>query len=106
MEWPRDDEGDPVARETAGIADAYCRLGIVEVDAEWVVSVVSDCREFFPPLTALEQLLYVSGDGQDAAPKTLLPQPLALRVARVRCLSLVPVYASKWRAAVDWWAMG
>ena len=33
VEWPRDDDGDPIAREPAGIADAYCRLGIVEVDA-------------------------------------------------------------------------
>ena len=66
----------------AGIADAYCRLGIVEVDGDGSVTVVSDCRELFPPLTAMEQLLYVSGDGQDAAPNALLPQPLALRVAR------------------------
>jgi PmbA protein len=65
----------------AGIADAYCRLGIVEVDGDGSVTVVSDCRDLFPPLTAMEQLLYVSGDGQDAAPNALLPQPLALRVA-------------------------
>ncbi len=82
VEWPRDAEGDPVAREPAGIADAYCRLGLVEVGADGTVVVTSDCRELFPPLTALEQLLYVSGDGQDAAPGALLPQPLELRVAR------------------------
>lgn len=82
VEWPRDADGDPIAREPAGIADAYCRLGIVEVDGDGRVTVASDCRELFPPLTAFEQLLYVSGDGQDAAPGALLPQPLALRVAR------------------------
>ena len=82
VEWPRDDNGEPVMREPAGVADAYCRLGIVEVDGEGRVTVASDCREVFPPLTALEQLLYVSGDGQDAAPGALLPQALALRVAR------------------------
>jgi len=82
VEWPRDADGDPLAREPAGIADAYCRLAIVEVDDSGVVSVTSDCREFFPPLTELETLLYVSGDGQDAAPDALLPQPLALRVSR------------------------
>ncbi len=82
VEWPHDDDGDPVAREPVGIADAYCRLAIVEVEADGAVSVTSDCREFFPPLTELEQLLYVSGDGQDAAPNALLPQPLALRVSR------------------------
>ena len=82
VEWPRDDDGDPIARPPAGIADAYCRLGIVEVDGDGSITIVSDCREQFPPLTAMEQLLYVSGDGQDAAPNALLPQPLALRVAR------------------------
>lgn len=82
VEWPHDDDGDPIARAPAGVADAYCRLGIVEVDSEGRVAVASDCHEIFPPLTALEQLLYVSGDGQDAAPGALLPQPLALRVAR------------------------
>lgn len=82
VEWPHDDDGDPVAQPPAGIADAYCRLGIVEVDGDGSVTIVSDCRDLFPPLTAMEQLLYVSGDGQDAAPNALLPQPLALRVAR------------------------
>ncbi|MDB5732485.1 MAG: hypothetical protein JWQ03_2380, partial [Variovorax sp.] len=82
VEWPRNDDGDPVAREPAGVADAYCRLGIVEVDAEGVLTLASDCRDLFPPLTSFEQMLYVSGDGQDAAPGALLPQPLALRVAR------------------------
>jgi photosystem II stability/assembly factor-like uncharacterized protein len=82
VEWPRDDDGDPIASEPAGITDAYCRLGIVEVDGDGEVSAASDCREFFAPLTQMEQLLYVSGDGQDAAPNAMLPQPLALRVAR------------------------
>jgi photosystem II stability/assembly factor-like uncharacterized protein len=97
VEWPRDDDGDPVAREPAGIVDAYCRLGIVEVDASGTVTVAGDCRELFPPLTALEQLLYVSGDGQDAAPNALLPQPLALRVAR----GTVPVAGARVRFEVE-----
>ena len=97
VEWPRDDDGDPIAREPAGIADAYCRLGIVEVDTDGTVVVTGDCREFFPPLTALEQLLYVSGDGQDAAPNALLPQPLALRVAR----GTVPIVRAGVRFAVE-----
>ncbi len=80
VEWPRDDDGDPVARTPDGIDDAYCRLGIVEVDAGGVVSVASDCRELFPPLTALEQLLYVGGDGQQAAAGAVLAQPLEVRV--------------------------
>ena len=82
VEWPHNDDGDPVARPPAGIADAYCRLGVIEVAADGEITIVSDCRTLFPPLTAMEQFLYVSGDGQDAAPGSLLPQPLAVRVAR------------------------
>ena len=97
VEWPRDADGDPIAREPAGVADAYCRLGIVEVDGEGGVTIASDCRELFPPLTAFEQLLYVSGDGQDAAPGAVLPQPLALRVAR----GTVPVAGMNVRFEVE-----
>jgi photosystem II stability/assembly factor-like uncharacterized protein len=97
VEWPSDDNGDPLSREPAGVADAYCRLGIVEVSVDGAVTVASDCRELFPPLTALEQLLYVSGDGQDAAPGGLLPQPLAVRVAR----GSVPVAGARVRFEVD-----
>jgi hypothetical protein len=82
VEWPRNDDGDPISRTPSGIADAYCRLGIVEVATDGGITVVSDCRELFPPLTEMEQLLYGSGDGQDAAPNSLLPQPLAVRVSR------------------------
>ena len=82
VEWPRDEHGAPVARGPAGIAHAFCRLGIVEVAATGALTILSDCREIFPPLTALQQLHYVSGDGQDAAPGAPLPQPLVLRVSR------------------------
>jgi photosystem II stability/assembly factor-like uncharacterized protein len=97
VEWPRDDDGDPIPREPAGVADSYCRLGIVEVGADGVLTVASDCRELFPPLTSLEQILYVSGDGQDAAPGALLPQPLAVRVAR----GSVPVAGARVRFEVE-----
>jgi hypothetical protein len=82
VEWPRSEDGDPLDRPPAGIADAYCRLAIVEVAGDGGITVVSDCRRLFPPLTEIDQLSYVSGDGQDAAPNAMLPQPLALRVAR------------------------
>jgi photosystem II stability/assembly factor-like uncharacterized protein len=82
VEWPRDEDGNPIARPPAGITDTYCRLGIAEVAGDGTIAVLSDCRQLFPPLTALRQLLYVSGDGQDAAPGALLPQPLTVRVAR------------------------
>lgn len=97
VEWPRDDDGDPIAREPAGIVDAYCRLAIVEVDATGTVVVTRDCREFFPPLTALDQAVYVSGDGQDGAPNALLPQPLILRVSR----GTVPVASAGVRFEVE-----
>ncbi|MBP2302791.1 DUF6519 domain-containing protein [Azospirillum picis] len=82
VEWPRDEHGDPVAREPAGIADTYCRLGLVEVGPDGTITVVGDCRELFPPLTAFKMIHYVSGDGQDAAPGAVLAQPLTVRVAR------------------------
>ena len=82
VEWPHDGDGDPIARPPAGIVDAYCRLGIVDVAPDGGVTVVTDCRNLFPTLTATESLLYVSGDGQEAPPGGLVPQPLAVRVAR------------------------
>jgi Family of unknown function (DUF6519)/Carboxypeptidase regulatory-like domain len=52
----------------------------------------SDCRAFFPALTDLLGLFYVSGDGQEATPDltqpaTLvpLPEPLCVGVANGRC---------------------
>lgn len=82
VEWPRDADGAPIAQPPAGIADGWARLGLVEVDAGGLVSVTSDCRDIFPPLTQMTQLLYVSGDGQDTTPGAALPQPLMVRVAR------------------------
>ncbi|WP_420227250.1 DUF6519 domain-containing protein [Pigmentiphaga litoralis] len=52
VEWPRDpDTGDAVARAPACIRDAWCRLGIVEVEHDGALRVLADCREIFPPLT-------------------------------------------------------
>jgi photosystem II stability/assembly factor-like uncharacterized protein len=82
VEWPRDADGEAVALPPAGIADACCRLALVEVAPDGGVAVLSDCRQLFPPLTQLEQLLCMSGDGQDGAPNAPLPQPLAVRVLR------------------------
>ena len=82
VEWPRDDDDEPVALPPAGIEDHYCRLGIIQVYPDGRVEIVSDCRTLFPPITELDQLLYVSGDGQDGIPGVELPQPLVVRVAR------------------------
>jgi len=82
VEWPRSDDGDPLALAPAGVADAYCRIGIVEVADDGSVSILDDCRTLFPPLTAMVQILYGGGDGQDEAPNALLPQPLEVHVHR------------------------
>jgi photosystem II stability/assembly factor-like uncharacterized protein len=82
VEWPRDEHGVPVAKPPDGIEHRYCRLAIVEVDADGSIQVLSDCRNVFPPLTALTQLLHVSGDGQDGIPGLELPHPLRARVVR------------------------
>ncbi|GGX24902.1 hypothetical protein GCM10007242_35560 [Pigmentiphaga litoralis] len=83
VEWPRDpDTGDAVARAPEGIHDAWCRLGIVDVGPDGAVQVIANCREIFPPLTQRAQLLYGSGDGQEAAPAAVLPQPLIVRVVQ------------------------
>ncbi|MBS0465695.1 MAG: hypothetical protein JSS31_07675 [Proteobacteria bacterium] len=82
VEWPLDDDGAPLARPPAGVRDGWARLGLVTVDAGGLVSAITDCRTWFPPLTQLTQLLYVGGDGQQAAPGAALAEPLRLRVAR------------------------
>ena len=84
IEWPPFEipNTQPIEQSPRGIHHHYCRLGIIEVDDNGVIDTVSDCRNVFPPLTELEQLLYVSGDGQDGIPGRELPQPLIVRVAR------------------------
>lgn len=82
VEWPLDEDGAPQACPPAGVRDGWARLGLVTVDAGGLISAITDCREWFPPLTQLTQLLYVGGDGQEAAPNTTLAEPLRLRVAR------------------------
>lgn len=85
VEWPVDDAGDPLALAPAGIRHHYCRLAIVDVDAAGAVTLVSDCRPLFPPVTELTDLNYVGGDGQEVMPNltlpgTHVPLPLPLRV--------------------------
>ncbi len=82
VEWPRDESGQPLSVSPAGVKDFYCRLGIVEVKTNGEMSILSDCRRLFPPLTELDQLLYVSGDGQNGVPGEQLPQDFTVRAAR------------------------
>ncbi len=88
VEWPLDPiTGEPATESPAGIVHHYCRLALLQLDdASW--SLLSDCRELFPPVTELTSLFYVSGDGQEVMPDPtqlaqLLPlaQPLQVGVA-------------------------
>ena len=52
VEWPRDDQKNPVFQPAGGIRHHYCRLAILESDGErWTL--IEDCRQTFPPLTGL-----------------------------------------------------
>jgi photosystem II stability/assembly factor-like uncharacterized protein len=97
VEWPRDEDGEPIACACVGIEDGLCRLGLVAVDGDGLITVTSDCRNIFPPLTQMTQLLYVGGDGQETKPGTNLPQPLLVRVAR----GALPVAGARVRFAVQ-----
>ena len=97
VEWPRDEDGEPVAAPPAGVHDGWARLGLVTVDAAGLVSAITDCRDLFPPLTKMTQLLYVGGDGQDTTPGGNLPEPLRVRVAR----GALPVAGARVRFTVE-----
>lgn len=97
VEWPRDEDGAPLPCPPAGVRDGWARLGLVTVNAGGLISAITDCREWFPPLTKLTQLLYVGGDGQQAAPGALLPEPLRVRVAR----GALPMQGARVRFTVE-----
>ena len=84
--WPQDG-GAPALRSPFGVERHRCVLGYVDLDAEGAITSVEDCRNLFPPLTAMRNLLYVGGDGQEGSPSAAaggfipLPGELAVRVA-------------------------
>ena len=88
LEWPADAaSGAPLALPPHGIRRTYCALGLIDNSAG--LSVVSDCRPLFEPLTELETFAYLGGDGQEAAPDltapaTLVPLNSPLRVGVTR----------------------
>ena len=57
VEWPQDSATppNPSPQEPHGIAHHFCRLAILEVGGNGVVTVVEDCRPLFPPLTEREE---------------------------------------------------
>ncbi len=84
VEWPIDDAtGEPALRSPHGIDHHYCRLALLRRD-ETGLTVISDCRNIFPPATELTSLLYVGGNGQMAMPGSALDAPLRVRVVNGR----------------------
>lgn len=83
IEWPLDEAtGEGAQLPARGIAHHYCALGLVNRAGNGDWSVASDCRNLFPPLTALTSFLYLGGDGQEAMPDPLAPgTPVALGTA-------------------------
>jgi hypothetical protein len=90
IEWPVDPAtGTEALLPPRGIAHHYAALALVTRAANGVWSVDSDCRNIFPPLTALRSFLYLGGDGQEAMPDPLAPAtrialPSSLRVGVIR----------------------
>ncbi|HEV3468472.1 MAG TPA: DUF6519 domain-containing protein, partial [Pyrinomonadaceae bacterium] len=78
IEWPQV-SGAPQELPPFGIRHHYCRLALVRSDGA-SLTVLSDCRDLFPPVTELTTLLYVGGDGQEALPGDPLPQLLEVGV--------------------------
>ncbi|MGE6737741.1 DUF6519 domain-containing protein, partial [Streptomyces sp. NPDC059900] len=104
IEWPHDESEAPAEIAPAGVEHHYCLLARVRVKTGQgnvpQTTVVDDCRNLFPPLTALTNLLYVGGDGQEArrgAPAfPQVPAPLAVRVVN----GALPVAGARVRFSV------
>ena len=80
VEWPKDQSDDPIPQAKHGIHHHTCPLGLLDFDGT-NLALQEDCRPFFPSLTELTCLYYVSGDGQQAGPKETLPYKLTVGVA-------------------------
>jgi hypothetical protein len=65
--WPRTG-GAPDARPRHGTYHHFTRLALLQAAANGQLTVLSDCRSLFPPLSGLTHLVYVGGDGQEARP--------------------------------------
>jgi hypothetical protein len=83
IEWPQEDgpPAQPAALEPHGIRHHFCRLALIEADEDENLTVLSDCRRLFPPLTEVTGFFYVGGDGQEALPGDRLRNPLQAGVA-------------------------
>ncbi len=91
IDWPVVG-GQPELRFPHGVEHSYCPLAMIDVvidDQGEIVTVdLEDCRNLFPPVTRLSNLLYVGGDGQEGTPdpadpgsrSVVLDAPLQVRV--------------------------
>ncbi|MEK1905156.1 MAG: DUF6519 domain-containing protein [Pseudomonas sp.] len=76
IEWPQE-AGKPAFVAPQGVLRAFTRLALLTCQSG-VWARISDCRQLFPALTELTNLHYVGGDGQQAMPNPLDPQPIKL----------------------------
>lgn len=80
IEWPPDSAPGSTARPPLGIGHWYAKLALIGLNGK-TLSITSDCRNLFPPLTAFTELYYVGGDGQDAHTDGTLQYPLEVGVS-------------------------
>lgn len=70
IDWPKSGT-DPVTKAPHGIKHHYCPLAIATKNGDnWDLT---DCRNFFVPLTKGVTMYYLAGDGQTATPNPLDP---------------------------------
>lgn len=65
VEWPVDGSATPEQLPPRGVEHRYTRLAMVQVAEDGTITVLTDCREAFTPLTLrdLRSLQYLGGDG-------------------------------------------
>jgi len=83
--WPQDlsKPHNSAQLRPEGIKHHYCSLALVDKKASsW--DVLGDCRPLFPAVTDLTNLFFVGGDGQEAMPGEILPEPIQAGVSNGR----------------------
>jgi hypothetical protein len=77
IEWPLDEANKPCFVAPLGVLRAFARLAVLRYHGQqWTR--LQDCRQLFPALGELRNLLYVGGDGQQIAPNPIVPVPVML----------------------------
>ena len=77
IEWPLDSADKPRFLAPLGVLRAFARLAVLRYQGnQWTR--LHDCRQLFPSLSELRNLVYVGGDGQQIAPNPIAPAPVPL----------------------------